>query len=93
MIDLNRFLLKIFYFFCSSALIYLTTICPSADLTYVLDRSSIRILNIGHLLLFSTGSRSGKNQNIYSKFQIRHMQIDELQRTLSSKLKSDCHLF
>ena len=54
---------------------------------HVFSSSSIwkcQILNIKYLLLFSAGRRSGKNQNKYSNFKIRHVQIDELQRTLFS---------
>ena len=39
-----------------------------------------QILNIEYLLLFSTSRRSGK-KNWYSKFKIRHVQIDEMPRT------------
>ena len=46
-----------------------------------------RILNIQYLLVCSICRRSGKNQNKYSKFKIRRVQIDELLRTLAKKSK------
>ena len=48
-----------------------------------------RILNIEYLLLFSPGRCSGKNQNKCSKFEIQHVQINELPRTKDRNTPSE----
>ena len=66
--------------------------CSNSFRPYVLSSSSIWmcqilnfefwILNIEYLLLFFCRQGQWKKQNKYSKFKIRHVQIDELPRTL-----------
>ena len=51
------------------------------------------ISNFECLLMFSSGRRSWKNQNKYSKFEIRHIQIDELPRTQVYKFNNKDSLF
>ena len=63
----------------------------NAGVFYVLGSSLIwkcRILNIQYLLVCLICRRSRKkNQNKYSKFKIRRIQIDELLRTLTKTSK------
>ena len=51
------------------------------------------ILNIKYLLFFSAGKRSWKNANKCSKFKIRHVQIDELPKTLKNNSHKYTRLF